>query len=942
MNGDFTQGEMHQGAWLVYLNGLEVPCPSVAFNYGVWAIPEATVSFPPHRLLERLGREDRIEVVVFFLDDLTDPGNAEFKLCYEGEIIGWSYRNTAQGRMMSFNVIADIAVYTQLYFYFVNTVDAIVGMQTPGFGAEHIAQAGAFYPFSIFKKGLLNPVKPTNDKMPADITRPFEILNNMLMTVLSDALPLDQKSTPAVNFFARWMKKRNFVNRFVALPLFEDVDKQGVFPIFQANNAVQALQTMQTDLAATVGESGSFFDVLKTIFGHVYFELAMLPTAPCYRVNVADGTIVGLSTTPPAKGQSLRIMNYFAKPQLLFSVPPMCNVIFPSMSPSFTYSENYVAQPTRLYMNDQFISGIIKADVLVAAQLTFGYPEEVNAVLKRKDGNGGTTAAHITENGKNCLLFPEEFYKGPVVSRGPIPEWFTYLQNKNRNAPSGQIQQPESIIAAETAAALKATGSTLSGLYKQYIECEYYRRRYDKRGGAVDMAFNPFIVPGFPSVLFDNRTSAFDLVGYIMTVQQSFSAEGGGSAGAMSTAANFGNGRTLQEMLELLVQDMNSLSLVLGMAPAEPISVIRDISQDPTQAEAFYSALFHGKTGVNNSRASFDFTKAVGLAKDDGTVEPLYIKSYIAEAEAAAAAAKTSAFIELPSLPTTQNNLVINPEYMILVSTVQPLLAQLTSVMTQAASSSSRDLKQSVLTLASRVMLNEGILLLWQRNIYSTTTKAELKKIIVGDKLIWAEGVVAELTKPENVVKTLNALLAYADTIQYLPAASVSSEQGHTYAITTNIDIRREIVPTPQYAPFFTSYDAAMKFIARPICTLLEYIAFRNGEKSIDDLEASGQVRGANNKFGYCTIGAANSSAVYYSRIYKLLQGPALNAQFTVTPGPAQTGIVPAASAGKLPTVFEGMPAAVNPMVFPQTRNDWDSLLEEYRAEMYDLEIPQR
>lgn len=597
----YSQSDLHQGAWLVYVNGLEIPTTDASVSYGVWQMPQASFSVPPHRALQRLGAEDRVEVVIFYLDDLADPDKPEFKLVFEGEIMGWSWVNVPGGRQMRFNCIADISVFNKLYFHFMNTVDAVVGASTQaGFDANSLAQAGVFYPFSLFKKGLIGPDK----NPPPDIDRPFEIVYNVVKGMLSNSIDPARRTIPAVNFFSRWARKRNFVNRFAALPLFEDTkdgSQKGVFPIFEAAQADFALKTMQQNLASTVGNAGNIFQVLQQTFGVVYHELAMIPTAPCFRVRIEDGTILGPASTPPtsperANKEPLRLINYFVKPQLLFGIAPTCNVVFPSMISSMQYQEDYESQPTRTYLNDQFITGMLPQNAQTTAALTVGWPLEVNAVLAQKTGQGDTaTASDVVSNGKNVLVWPEEFFKGPTVANAPVPSWFTYLKNKdpaNKQETAGEAQPYR-----------------LAKLFELYAQYEHVRGRYEKRGGAVDLAFNPYIVPGFPCVVFDQRTSAFDIAGYVMNVTQSF------SSGGMRTSISYGFGRTVQEMLEGMAQDIGRLGVVVGSAPAEPIDSVRAISQDPEKAEEFYTALFHGRQATPGKWASFDVRDVVGMLK---------------------------------------------------------------------------------------------------------------------------------------------------------------------------------------------------------------------------------------------------------------------------------------------------------------------------------------
>ena len=819
-------GLPHKGAWLVYLNGIEVPCSSVSVNYGVGMIPEASLSFPPHRLLHRLGAEDRIEAVVFYLDDLATPTKPEFRLLFEGELIGWSYTSSSSGRQMTFNAVADISVFTQLYFFFLNNVDAITSFIAQKSDVAGVAQAGAVYPFSLFKKGLIfNTAPSATDQPPTDITRPFEILYNVVRGMLDSNISSNLRAVPAVNFFARWARKRNFVNRFAALPIFEDnvVDTdKGVFPIFKAAQATTAMEAMQKNLSQTIGNAGSLWEVLQEVFGHVLFEVAMLPTAPCARVRLSDGTIVGPGVVSPpqdkelqsklkAKGEAVssivdpkepvRLINYFVKPQMFFGIAPTCNVMFPSMISNYSYSESYVAQPTRTYVNDQFIGGILPQNVMTTAALTFGFPDEVGAVLKSKMGdpqaaaNAAALAAgkpasvitqtrNISKSGKNMLVFPEEFFKGPVVHRMPVPPWFTYLKNMEPPTSSNVSTQPSPEDIEES--------RSLGVLMASYVEWEHFRSRYEKRGGAVNMAWNPYVVPGFPCVIFDQKASAFHTVGYLNNVQQHLSRDG------MSTAVNYTMSRTVPEMLELLQADLiRNPGKIFGSSPLEPVEPVRDVIQDFTKAEQFYNALFFLRVPMEKGKkASFDFREVIGYAKEDGGVEPITLTAVTAES-----------------------------------STVG------------------------------------GV-----NNVSSTTTSV------------------------------------------------------------TNLVGDRAVVPLPGFDPVFNQYDTAMRYIARPICSITDYVSFLHGGAPLQDLLTSDtdvdgvvtkpQVVAGDKRFG---------DVVYFKRIKRLIQGPGPR------PSPAEMGVT---VDGKNSAEYDGNPSGL--VSTAQTRADWDTALEAYRSEMYSRKGPQQ
>lgn len=1027
-HNEFTLNMPHEGAWLCYVNGIEIPCPSITVNYGVWQIPEASLAFAPSPVLQRLGYEDRVEVVVFFLDTLTDPEAPVFRLLFEGELMGWSYANSMGRRMMTFNALADISIFLQMHYYFMNNVDSIVGLVAdPNGSAGAVPQAGVFYPYSLFKKGLIYTAK---EKATPDVERPFEILYNAVQGMIDRDILAERGSLPSVNFFARWAKKRNFHNRFAALPFFEDGNdiQKGVFPIIQAVQDELALQSMQDDISASVGSAGTIWSVLQEIYGKMMFEVAMLPTAPAFQVRFKDGVIIG----PPEEGprstnpeKPLRLLNYFVKPQMLFSVPPTCNLITPAMISSLTYAESYAQQPTRFYVNDSLLTNLIaNQNPLVTMATTVGYPAEINAVLQRQiQGKDQATASYLVSNARNVLVFPEEFFRGPISQHAKVPAWFQLIQNRKRSLK--QQQDPEKA---------KEENQSLNNLFDLFAEYEFFRQKYEKRGGSVDIAFNPFVVPGFPMALFDERSQQFDITGYLMSVTQTLQSVPGG--GTMRTSLSYSFGRTFGEMFELLAADMARVGIVLGSAPMEPVDQIRQITQDFAAAEEFYNALFFGRQELpEGKKASFDFRDAVGYAAPgeevadeeiyiDGPTNAEYPITYLGtgrSAPEATGAPEASKATQEPAAPVGPEEAPGSPAAPALDPNEVEAMAR---IIASEAGSRSRSEQLAVGWTARNRFTERGKSIYamqypWReqkgsnppfssRQPATAATRALAREILsapstdsdpTGGATGFFEPVLQDAVAEAGALaraggtgtRVINGLKlsnierfksynknaakvredwSKGDEIYHVqgvfefwgrrgkkrtgetpppPPTPLASqvpedapeptvERPATNAPGHNLTGKRRLQPRESFLDVFCSYDAAMQYVARPICTLEEYIKFLHG---VDDISAlmdgsNPQVEGPNDTFVYGG-GVKASRARYYTRIRRLIQGPAQRPADSAIGATLQR---PAdGSSQTTATPYTGTPTPL-PADFAQTRDDWDRLLEEYRYQLLTDEYP--
>lgn len=675
---EFTKETPRENSWLVYFNGIEVPTISIDVRMGVWMIPTADIALPPDKELYRLGAEDRVQVAAFYLDNYHTEVTGrvpDFRLLFEGDIVGWQFTNTPAGRVLRFRAANYLDILDSLYTFFMSGVDTLAqaGLEKKVDPAlNDLFAAGPIFPAALLISGL----DPTEGKM---IRRPFDLLENAIRACIDGRAHERFASVPAVNFYARYMNRSRMNQRFVPSPLLEidhmrisdEQDMDGVFPMLR--------YTQFHDIMLTLGKrmseigNNTIWNILRDTFMRMYYEIMAITTAPIANVSILPtnkpmkpgkagvrGEIVG----PPVFGKKPgglvltenRILNYVTKPDWKFGIPPTCNVIFPSMITQFVLEEDYSAQATRMHLNDGSVEDVLnnpKSEISRFVTTGVAYPVRAQEELEqRESATGGQGNMNIS--GKNFLVWPEEFFRGPMVIQEPMPTWFIYLLNSTLrptryeqvkptiddttfqrevlkwNVPKtdgklkeGAVDKLEEKINATYAnrdavqndqTKADTVAIKFSWLKRLYARYEYYRQRSSCKSGVVTTIFNPYIVPGFPVFIFDDLGVGNHCVGYATEVTHSINQR------QSSTTVTLTQVQTLDEYMNGIRESQTGENpeerLYTVMAnPPHPIPDVRIITQMLDMANQYFRELFHRDQTYSDplKTAAFDFTKAIEL-----------------------------------------------------------------------------------------------------------------------------------------------------------------------------------------------------------------------------------------------------------------------------------------------------------------------------------------
>jgi len=207
------------------------------------------------------------------------------------------------------------------------------------------------------------------------------------------------------------------------------------------------------------------------------------------------------------------------KPHVYTIDPPNFNTLFPNMYDQMSYSENFMAETTRLSMKPQL--PLVSSRLTSMMQLQRPAELEVFTALVRDpnrrtslkrspDGKYGDEKGQAPTFTDYDWTTNEERIRGIVynfMNMAPAPSTLT-LQGQGKKQPSGERK----------------------GGVPRYLQnvasYEYYKSKFMARQASVSGPFNMRPVPGFPMVILDDSDSKLNVICYLAGIQHSIDADG--------------------------------------------------------------------------------------------------------------------------------------------------------------------------------------------------------------------------------------------------------------------------------------------------------------------------------------------------------------------------------------------------------------------------------
>lgn len=478
---------------LVYIAGVSMPYTSISVQTSFSAIPRCTIALPPDSRLYGIGRYDRVPVHVFIKNTFVDDEDQAYFLFFEGEVEGFGYVSNAISREFVINARSAMGFLNDVRFSYLADGQDYARALVPGqtlTTALITGHAKFAMPLSLFMQGSApGPAEVGESNV---ITYPTRVLENTAAFLHGESEKFTYP-TPVSAYFKGLVESLRFRDRVFKVPYFDD---GGGFPLLHGlQKATQV--TFLSKMAGESPNSDSAWGLIDYVVRNMEYELAVY-NAP----NSSGGNPISVCM----------------KPMLYDAVPPRCNILFRSMVGSVRANETVHGLLTRIRTRDEHgpMAVMSKADTSVLREI---------AIVDYWPNNHSKEEYTASDDGRNRValeLLDTEAHGGPVLTDVDAPPWMGYVSTKEN----------------------EETAISFADRIREHL---YRLKTYEPRALVVDSAFNPFVVPGYPGVVYDSDegvgSGGFTFIGQVLTVTHTFSKD------SASTSVEMSFVRTLEDQL---------------------------------------------------------------------------------------------------------------------------------------------------------------------------------------------------------------------------------------------------------------------------------------------------------------------------------------------------------------------------------------------------------
>lgn len=503
----------------LYLEGrlVENALVSVQVRGGVGTPATARLELVPTKTIKHILPNTWVHV---FTNDPweTNPAGdlSDFKLLFEGVVVSRGFTKQGEGRNLVVECCCPAIFWTSAKQFWLNIgsadgglVDQLAIQTSGGYGRFGQITSTGTYGYMVSKLAF------------ADKEQPEERFMDTLISVIDDIGNVNPYYTNVRNRF-------RLTDRIIRGPAGK-TEK-----LFQ----LALLGDFLEGLAGRVSGQTNLVEVVNQLLSAILHEWTSVVAPPYLKTRVFDRDVFGNIKRNKKKvtrrgprgrtkvdlfdfetAEDNIIGSYIFKPHVYTLPPPTCNVLFPNMFDSMSFSENFLQETTRLAMKPQL--PMVSAGITQGLLLQRPVELEVFTALVRDPTR--RTPLKRTPDG--------QFSDGA----GQVPTFTDYDWSTNDERIRGIVYNFVNLAPAPSTLTLadpgrrQPTGARTGGVpkYLQNVASyEWFKSKFVARPASLQGPYNMRVVPGFPLVALDDSEAELSVVAYLETVVHTIDARG--------------------------------------------------------------------------------------------------------------------------------------------------------------------------------------------------------------------------------------------------------------------------------------------------------------------------------------------------------------------------------------------------------------------------------
>lgn len=480
---------------LLFLEGRSIPFQGANCTFRKGQPGVATIQVPPLPEIRKV--KPRTMAHVFVKDHMSPPGTKPWVLMFEGEIYGYSQGKSASNR--NFNLYA-----MDFTNYWDNAKQFYMNLRTSFGDTNQVLRA------SVSEQDARDQnarVENTTTSIKSYITT---IISNKLQegadrSDFLDAIIDILRKIEEVNPFFRYNQYRYRINDRIIFSSSQNLNK--LFEFIEKDNFWDSLSG---------GGNGGFTTVRTVVNLLMNLVFHDFVSTPCpSKVDKPD-----FRTGIGPKNQQT-IGSFLFKPDTFMMPPPKCNVLYPDMYSSFSFSRNFFHEVSRMKLKPVQTAFELINGFPVPANKTYYVPDAFNEFRTGKNFNDsqGDQFQSEVEQGKHnepveglentTTLQDFNFLSREEILKGIFSDMGTTI-------PSAQILM--SLVVE----------SKQDEFFRQAANYLFYKKRLASRKVSTSGPLNLAPVPGFTCLLLDDSDAEQNVIGVIESISHSINSTGGG------------------------------------------------------------------------------------------------------------------------------------------------------------------------------------------------------------------------------------------------------------------------------------------------------------------------------------------------------------------------------------------------------------------------------